>query len=247
MLSTRFTSSKPSKVIQFFPVAPGVPTYAPKPEPLSKNIPVWWREQEVYAGGSLRIEGGKGNQTIKKCPSVLDVLGTGYLLKVPVDISVDTTGDRIRWQLPKGNVSWKAVSLHDRQQVSEMPFDHMQYCSDLFRIHPLWGYRTPPGYSVLVTHPPYLLDVPWKVLPAVMDTDKYAPDGAYSMLMNRGFQGVIKQGTPLAVIVPFAREPWISVVQEEYDSDLIDGQGSRIRSVFTGGYRSNFWAKKEYR
>jgi hypothetical protein len=128
-----------------------------------------------------------------------------------------------------------------------MPFDHMQYCSDLFRIHPLWGYRTPPGYSVLVTHPPYLLDVPWKVLPAVMDTDKYAPDGAYSMLMNRGFQGVIKQGTPLAVIVPFAREPWISVVQEEYDSDLIDGQGSRIRSVFTGGYRSNFWAKKEYR
>jgi hypothetical protein len=235
-----------SKEISFYPVAPHVPNYAPYPEAMSASIPKWWRDQELYKDNDPRPTGGKANLTLKKCPAVFDALSVGYLLRVPVDIAIDTTGDKIRWQLPKGNVSWKVISLHDREQAKALEFNRHQYCDDVFRIHPLWGYLTPPGYSVAVMQPAYQLDVPWRLLPAVMDTDRYAPDGAYSLLLERGFVGVIKQGTPLAQIIPFPREPWRSRVVEEYDEDLIDGQARRIRSVFTGGYRKEYWRKKDY-
>jgi hypothetical protein len=234
------------KNIAFFPVKPHVAHFAPPPEPMGKTLPQWWRSQDVFDKNDRTVSGGIVKSTIKKCPSILDSLTTGYLLRVPVDIWVDATGDRPRWQLPKGQSSWGVVGLHGAQQASALPFDRARYCADIFRIHPLWAFRTPPGYSALVMHPALNYEVPWVVLPAVIETDQYAPDGAYSMLLERGFQGTIKQGTPLLQVMPFKRESWSMDVQQDFDPRVFEGQIHKTRSVFYDGYRKNYWVRKVY-
>jgi hypothetical protein len=239
--------SQQSRLIEFFPADDNVAQFIPDPQPMSEALPEWWRKHEVHGGGLKTIAGGSVNATVKKCPAVLDALTTGYLLRVPIDIFVDTTGDRIRWQTPKGNPSWKTVQIHSGLQVSGMPFDRKRFCEDIFKIHPLWSFNVPRGYSILSHHPAYFTGAPWQMLPAVMDADDYSPDGAYSMLIEKGFKGVIAQGTPLVQIVPINREDWSMVINRKFDEKKIFPQKFRMRSVFQDGYRNHFWKRKSYR
>jgi hypothetical protein len=46
---------KKNKVINFMPKTEYVPTYAPMPEPMSKNLQLWWRSQSAYVGGKKEV------------------------------------------------------------------------------------------------------------------------------------------------------------------------------------------------
>jgi len=232
-------------VITFIPKHQFVPAYAPKPDLMSKNLPAWWRKQEPYTGGTKEVFNGQYNETVKKCPGILDLLVSGYLLKTPCDIYVDTTGEEIVFDVATNHRD--SVSMHTRQQVSGWTFDRDYYMDDVFRIHPMWVVGTSDGYSTLFVHPSFQDDLPFRVVPAIIDTDKYISDGPFSLLFKKGFKGVIEQGTPLVQCIPYLREEHTMEILDKPDLKKLDSLPKILRSKFGGAYKKFFQTKKVFR
>jgi hypothetical protein len=107
---------------------------------------------------------------------------------------------------------------------------------------------TPKGYSTIFTHPFHQDAVPFKAFEALVDTDKFASDGHFSMYIKKDFKGIIKQGTPLIQAIPFKRESWDSeCVTYVGGKDEIEKQRLLVRSSFRNSYKEKFRQKKEYK
>ncbi len=236
---------KKSKIINFMPKTEYVHAYAPKPEPMSKNLPLWWRTQEPYVGGEKRVVNGAYNETIKKCPGIQDLLFSGYLLKFPCDIYIDATGDSIKTDVH--DVHAPSFSMHKKEQIASWDFNRDQYMEDVFRVHPMWVIGTQKGYSTLFTHPAFHDSLPFRVVPAIVDTDMYLSDGWFSIIVEKGFKGVIEKGTPLVQCIPFKREEFKMNILERPDAKALNTIPHRIRSMFGNAYKTYLWEKKVFK
>lgn len=236
--------------IQFLQAYPKLVSVFPEPEPGTKNIPDWYRSQPGISGedqntphmGSFRL-------TVKKCQAFFDAIAVGYILKVPVDIYIDTTDGKFDIQLPAEMNRFRAelVAHHSTEQISHMPFDKDQYCDTVLRIHPTWMIKTPKGYSTLFVSPMHQQPTPLSAVEAIVDTDEFISDGHLSFLVKKNFKGVIKQGTPLIQVIPFRREEWESELVKDFDEEETNLQRSVVRSTFQNGYRMKFWHKKVFK
>jgi hypothetical protein len=236
---------KKSKVVNFMPKTDYVNTYAPQPEPMSKNLPVWWRTQEPYVGGKKQVINGAYNETIKKCPGIQDLLFTGYLLKFPCDIYIDTTEGSIQFDVHE--VHQPSFSMHKKDQVASWDFSREQYMDDVFRVHPMWVVGTQKGYSTLFVHPSFHDSLPFRIVPAIVDTDMYWSDGWFSVIIERGFKGVIEKGTPLVQCIPFKREQFEMNILDKPDLKILNAIPHRIRSMFGNAYKTYMWEKKVFK
>ena len=236
---------KKNKVINFMPKTEYVPTYAPMPELMSKNLPLWWRSQEPYVGGKKEVIHGSYNETIKKCPGIQDLLFSGYLLKFPCDVYVDTTGDTIQFDVHE--VHMPSFSMHKKEQVANWDFDRNIFMDDVFRVHPMWVVGTQKGYSTLFVHPSFQDSLPFRIVPAIVDTDMYLSDGWFSLIINKGFKGVIEKGTPLVQCIPYKRESFEMNILEKPDLKALNTIPHRIRSMFGNAYKTYLWEKKVFK
>ena len=64
------------------------------------------------------------------------------------------------------------VSFHDNVQVAGTPlFDADQF---VLKFNNFWTIETPPGYSMLITHPFNRPDLPFTTLTGLVDCDRYS-------------------------------------------------------------------------
>lgn len=235
---------KNKNIITFIPKDEFVIEYTDKPEPMSKNLPQWWRKQHPYIGGQKEVVGGQYNETVKKCPGILDLLVSGYLLKTPCDIYIDATGDKIEYQVHE--VHKQCIGMHSKEQVDGWDFDKTVWMEDIFRIHPMWVVGTQKGYSTLFIHPSFHTDLPFDIVPAIIDTDMYISDGPFSLRIRRGFKGVIEAGTPLVQCIPYKREEWEANILEKPDLKALKSIPPKLRHKFGGSYKKLMWEKKVF-
>ena len=235
-----------SKVI-FVPKTEYAEGYIPRPELAIKNIPEWYRTHEIHTNDTYRLsKDGTVNNTVKKCVAVFDAMTSGYLLKVPADIFIDATGKRIVYT--QANIEDSSIiSMHTPEQVKGLPFDRSIYMDEIFRIHPQWLIKTEDGYSSMFFHPMFHEDLSFRAISGVIDTDGFMSDGAFSILIKKGFKGVIEKGTPLIQVVPFKREEYEIEVGKfkDYETEIIQ-QRMLVRSRFQGGYKRDVWKRKKY-
>jgi hypothetical protein len=234
--------------IKFLQMYPPLANIVPLPEPGTKNIPSWYKEQPAISGDDTP-DRGQLRLTVKKCQAFFDAMSIGYILKVPVDIYIDTTGGDFKLQLPGHMNKYQAalISEHGIEQVSHLPIDKEIYCDKILRIHPTWMVQTPEGYSTLFTNPMHQNASPLKAIDAIVDTDNYFTDGHLSFLIKKNFKGTIKQGTPMSQIFPFKREDWEMEVDKAFDLKKMEEQRTKVRSTFQNGYRLKFWQKKTFK
>lgn len=243
---------KKSKInkIEFLQSYPLLADVFPLPEPGSKSVPVWWRSQPSIIGENPNTpENGALKLTVKKCQAFFDAMSVGYILKVPVDIYIDTTDGKLEIQLPNEMQKFRneLISNHSMEQVSHMPFDKDLYCEMILRIHPTWMVQTPKGYSSLFMNPMHQPPSPLNAVEAIVDTDNFWSDGHLSFFLQKNFKGVIKQGTPLVQVFPFKREEWEMEVDKDFSEEKIKSQRGIVRSTFQNGYRMKFWVKKIFK
>ena len=110
----------------------------------------------------------------------------------------------------------------------------------------MWMTRTPPGYSTLFMSPMHQEYSPLKAIEAVVDTDKFLTDGLNSFFLEKNFEGVIKQGTPILQAIPFKRESWEMVIDLNHDPEEIYTQNKRGDLLYPNAYRSMAWEKKNF-
>ncbi|NBO78634.1 MAG: hypothetical protein EBV27_03175 [Actinobacteria bacterium] len=232
------------KKITFIPKNEFVIEYTHKPEPMVKNLPAWWRKVHPYVNGEKKVIRGQYNETVKKCPGILDLLSTGYLLKTPCDIYVDATGPKLTWQVHDAHK--ESVAVHSQEQVEGWDFDKEEWMEDIFRIHPMWVVATSKGYSTLFIQPSFHTSLPFEIVPAIVDTDLYPSDGPFSMRIKRGFKGILEAGTPLVQCIPYKREEWESNILEKPDLKVLGSIPWKLRHKFGGAYKRLMWEKKVF-
>lgn len=186
-----------------------------------KCVPEWFVAADKHSHGEVSFAAnGRLDKTVKTCGPTFDAMTAGYVFSLPCDVMVS--------QLDDGSVDWNwsntlyaPVELHDKSQLGGMPFD-AEYFHDEFvgKFLTMWVPKLPDGYSLLVVHPMWRYDLPFMVLPGIIDYDSYGLGINFFFLLRRGFEGLLRCGTPIGQVMPFKRQNWKSEVgvlgEEEY-------------------------------
>lgn len=215
------------------------------PQPSSAFIPDWYRTMPEYQGynNKLTILNNNSNATAKKCIPMLDEIITGYTVPLWADVQVQ--------QIPESPpmLSWR---------VSEQVFDMNGpssalippppgFSNNVFKFVSGFRIQTPPGYSIMVKQPSGHYDLPFHVIPAIVDTDKSVIENNFPMWVEEGFEGIVEKGTPMVQIVPFKRDDWKSEIDwitfDQFNIDRDRGYRSTIRN----NYSKNIWSKKRFK
>lgn len=198
---------------------------------VAKHIhPNWWKEMRVNH---------HGRDNIKMCPSMMDVLGTGYYIVCQDDIKIEYPKDDL-----DGSPNYKLgqfakcphnpnyeTSGHPREQFPDFEYAKADVEEDLkdnnaVKIRIPWSVTTPLGYSCLYLDP-FLFQNRWfQAWQGIMDTDKYTGgdlNGLVILYPKTREEFVIPAGTPIVQIVPYRRESWKASIDliktQEYQKD----------------------------
>ncbi len=221
------------------------------PKPASGYLPDWFKSMSKYTAGTEQkptlAKNQKTNLTLKNCPPYLDAMITGYTVALPCDIQVR----RVRPQ--QFEIVWSAdidlIQSHAASQTAGYPSESGTPLNGL-KWMAKWGIETPIGYSVLITHPLNRFDLPFRTFSGVVDTDTYhlpvnLPFEMVDHMLPDGGTYTIKEGTPIAQIIPFKREKWESE-RAEFSETRMQGWFFDLQKIIFKSYKTLYWKKKTY-
>lgn len=226
-------------------------------------MPEWYKDSSIFVKNKENIikdeyyDQGNGifsrgtHFTIKKCMPVFDTLTAGYILKIPEDITVyQSVEGGSNDKEYKTHFAWTAggaVDSHPIDQVQEYPHSKVHINGLPKFINP-WIIKTPPGYSCLFITPMHR-GLPFTILPGIVDTDAIDHAVNFPFQMNeKGFEGVLKAGTPMAQVIPFKRDEFVSEVYMNDNEYREKYPNSKVNLVhFNDSYKKNLWHKKFFR
>ena len=222
-----------------------------KPYPAVKQLPTWFTKMEPYEqhdyspelNKSLHLRGGISNVTFKKCVPLLDGMSSGYIIPLWADVMVEQQNN-------ESVIFWRTKSdifdVHGESAKKIIP--PAGYDQKVYRYMNCWIPETPRGYSCLVISPLGHNDLPFKAIPAVVDTDKSTLELVFPMWVKTGFEGIVEKGTPLVQIIPFKRDDWTSTFdyyEDNYYKTVIEEKS--FNSTIVGNYLKNHHSKKKFK
>jgi hypothetical protein len=213
------------------------------PAPAITEVPKWYKDMPLYTNGDTEPRLEPGNSSPKACMPVLDAITAGYVFLTPHDIEVRSFGNPERPQLLSGYAGPSIIKGRDEDLAGMMP-SPAGYTPGMYIWHTPFEAITPPGYSMLYTHPLNNFEVPFITSSGIMDTDVYGHSGSIPFMVRMNWEGIIPKGTPYLQLIPFKREPWKmdkSKLEEDEEATAIP------RTVRRGYYRDNWWQKKDYK
>jgi hypothetical protein len=206
--SSEAASSDGSSATIRFRCPPELAGVLPPPIPAVMGIPDWFKAMPANAFSDvMQTE----QMTVKKCPPFIDAMTFGFLIPLVTDLHVENETFTWNLEFPTGAIASYARSpldFHDNSQVVGTPlFDEDRF---IVKFINFWTIETPPGYSLLVTHPVNRYDLPFTTLTGLVDTDLYKNDFIHFPAKWRDpeFQGILPKGTPVAQCLPVKRELW---------------------------------------
>lgn len=202
-------------------------------EPAVHHTPEWWKRMEQhYPSGALDLENRIPNLSPKKCFPLFDAMTAGYLLRTWADMLVTQTSDGpvFKWK-----VTVPMVEQHQRI-TRDMPAP-VGYHPQVFKYEARMRTVTDRGYSMFVVpawgHNPLTLHA----VPGIVDSDGPTTAFSYPFWVRADYEGVVPKGTPLAQIVPFRRESWVSHTAVESHEDYRAFDDANFNGTLVGHYR----------
>ena len=222
------------------------------PKPTIKTLPEWYRKADRFHINPQTNKHwedpitGEKMPNWKACPSVFDIMGTGYVYRTPCDIEFYEEHGQIKAKvLDEENKDFIQVRPPMYQFVPPTGYHeaHFAWWSD-------WAVEVPDGYSVLYSQPFNRFELPFLTTSGVIDNDKVSLPGTMPFFVVKGFTGVLPAGTPYAQMVPFRRENWESEVVSEISTmelSMKNLANSKKYRVPNGGvYQKQVWERRIY-
>lgn len=213
------------------------------PVPAVQALPAWYRKMAKFINNEKKPNGGGHLPlTIKACPPFLDSMMSGYIIQTEYDMYVTqrTEGPWFEWR-----AGGDLISPHGRDQIvpEQVPAG---FSDQPLKFNNLWQIKTPKGYSTLFTHPLNRTDLPFFTISGVVETDLYKNVINFPFLIRADFEGEIPAGTPIVQLFPFKREVW---KMEKGDADFKEIEKSQLQlnHKLLGGYKTQWWQRKEYK
>jgi hypothetical protein len=228
-----------------FRCPPELTAILPRPIPAVQGLPNWFKELPQKSFNPIAQS---ETQTVKRCPPFIDAMTYGFLMLLVCDLKVEK--GEFSWELdfPHGGKSKYArspISFHDPSQVIDSPYYEQDRV--VIKFHNFWTIESPPGYSLLFTHPLNRPDLPFTTLTGLVDSDLYRQNWIHfpAQWHDPDFTGILAKGTPVAQCIPVKRETWTSRVDTLSDDDAvqINVLASEIAAE-SGIYRRQFRAAK---
>ena len=214
----------------------------PQPVPAVQGLPDWFKALPQKAFGEIAQH---EVMTVKKCPPFIDAMSYGFLIPLVCDLKVENGEFFWDRDVPSGGVSkfpHAPIDFHDNVQAAGTPFfDEDRF---IIKFMNFWTIETPPGYSMLCTHPVNRGDLPFTTVTGLVDTDSYTDNLIHfpARWHDAGFEGVLPKGTPVAQCIPVKREKWTSRIET-----LSDEAASRLVGTVTSITRDNDVYRREFR
>lgn len=213
------------------------------PVPAVQALPAWYRKMFKFINNEKKPN-GKGflPLTVKACPPFLDSMMSGYVIQTEYDMYV-TQNEEGPW------LEWRAggdlISTHGKEQIvpEQVP---PGYSDQPLKFNNLWQIKTPKGYSTLFVHPINRTDLPFFTISGVVETDTYNSVINFPFLLRSDFEGEIPAGTPIVQLFPFKREVW-KMEKGQADMKLIGESELKLNHKLMGGYKTQWWQRKEYK
>lgn len=216
------------------------------PVPASKFWPEWFKNQRPIIDGNDQ----QYASTVRKCPAILDILSTGYIIPLWSDFKLKRTNKNEMGYLmpPAASELFGGITTHAKPQIDNYPFDNDTFPGSVKFMNP-WGIVTPPGYSCMFVSPYYHSHPHIRAMNGIIETDRYHEahiNTFFNAKINEEIE--LKRGMPLVQVIPFKRE--------EYEMETITGDGrswiSKIRDFvsdtqFLGDvkrYRDELYTKR---
>lgn len=214
------------------------------PKPAQGHIPDWYKKSPKHRDYSdnLLIESPEraGNKGLKYCMPFLDSMTNGYIGVTWQDLQVERTleGSRFHWQLDPPLIEERTNNGFEHLPI---PAGHV---SNKFAWKNPFSVKTPPGYSILLTHPLNRFDLPFTTLSGIDDSDNVMPPGNLPFYLREDFEGIIPKGTPFVQFIPIKRDNW----KARYNQEIAEEGRKRVwQSLSTVGYyKNNFWNRKSF-
>jgi hypothetical protein len=222
----------------------------PIPKPASNIIPEWYKKEKNFSNGEnsvnkslKKLPGGIG--TFKLCVPLIDTLTSGYVITLPADIAVANVSEdgsylpSIHWK-----VDWDVLDAMNPEAHSNYPVP-IGFSNHMFRWHFDFKIETPAGYSCWMMHPSHRWDLPFLTISGFVDTDKHPNSILFPFFIKECFEGIIKEGTPIAQIIPIKRENWKS--EKKYstaEDSFMLRNSTKINFIRT--YKEKYWSRKKY-
>ncbi len=219
-----------------------LPTYPDTIVSAKNHIPDWYKKIPLWKDNKMFVMDRGLKPTVKLCVPFLESLTLGYMISLPYDLHVTIQNGQplIVWP---GAVEF-APSVRS-QPAHEKLVPHQHHAVEF-----IWNYcvayTVPKGYSAIITHPLNRHDLPFTTLTGVFDGGLVMhAHGSLPFYIKKGFEGIIPQGTPIAQIIPFRQENWISKKTKGL-LEIGDLHNRSTGMVFKGWYKNTFWKKKNY-
>lgn len=212
-----------------------------QPTPAKKFLPDWYKKSETTFPDPL----GGAVAGLKRCIPFLDSMLSGYMLVTPVDVYVSRNEDgslKLGWN--SSDLFADFISERPKESGEFMPRPPAHYPNHL-AFRGFWGFKTPKGWSLLITQPLNRHDLPFTLTSGIVDSDKYSTSGNIPFFIKEDFIGVIPAGTPFAQLIPIKRESWKSINNDSGIRYLEELQGAVVRQP-NKSYKKLFWVKKDY-
>ncbi|MCI4664625.1 MAG: hypothetical protein MRY74_07875 [Neomegalonema sp.] len=186
---------------------PALKPVLPPPIPAAQGLPDWLRTMPSVAESATL--GGASVRTLKHCPPLLDAFTSGLLLPLAADVTVG--GGELSWDwapppTPDQLTTRAPIGLHAPEQAEGAPLP----IGDRFvlKFMNFWTLESPPGWSILFTHPFNREELPFRTLTGIVECDSFKDGFVHfpALWTDPTFEGVLKAGTPVAQAIPFPRQ-----------------------------------------
>ena len=211
-------------------------------------IPSWFKNMNDFVDMPANPEGlpnmfGKTGDlakkfhggTVKRCPAIIDLIATGYIIPMWADFLLQNDGNILEWdnkQFPYG------IEYHSNSQIYNWKLGKNDFREGVKFTNP-WRIYTPPGYSVLFTAPYYQFEKRFTVLPGIVETDRYHHINFPTLIHTRK-DIIIERGTPFIQVIPFKRDDFDLDVgqmsENQVNQDL--EHKNHLATKFKNAYRS---------
>lgn len=212
------------------------------------HIPDWFKSIKPIDRNAIPFDetSGKVKFTAKHCVPFFDALSSGYIVELWTDVFVTNRNGYpvCNWTAGPPPILERPPMIGHEDNKLPIPHGHT-------KTQFTWNIQivldTIKNYSILVTHPFNRFDLPFTTMSGIVDLDT-SPlfPGRIPFYFKQDFQGMIPQGTPIALIFPFKRENWKAKYDKKLTHKLERHRNTRDRTIIDW-YKNLHWVKKEYK
>lgn len=199
------------------------------PKPAGRVMPMWYKDLSRVDEGTL---------TVKNCMPFLDAMTSGYLITLAADVYYK---NGVFQEIAK----FKVIDMHLSKQLGEFEIPE-EYDQQPYKWINYFLIQTPKGYSSLITHPLNRVDLPFYTLSGIVETDTFPAPINFPFFVKKDFEGIIKEGTPIAQVFPFKRSDWKSDVRDDETYKVPVSFTNNVFNPPFGFYKKKFWKRKKY-